>query len=325
MYAHTEVRMTVHVLRGKRPGARLFLSAAIHGDEINGVEIIRRIINNRGLRRMSGTLIAIPVVNVYGFLGNTRYLPDGRDLNRSFPGSLHGSLASRMANTFMQEIVAQCSHGIDLHTGARHRNNLPHIRADLDQSENKRLARAFGVPLVINSRLRDGSLREAADERGVPVLLYEAGEALRFDEIAIRAGERGVINVMRALNMLPQVRRKRELPAPAVANATGWERAPASGVLRSMIPPGANVKAGDRLGVLADPDGSNEIELVSSRTGIVIGRSYLPLVHEGDALFHIADVAAPARVEQRVGQFHEHIGEDLTAPAHSVPGAAPES
>lgn len=306
LYAHTDVQMTVHVIRGRREGPRLFICAAIHGDELNGVEIVRRVLGSRALKSLRGTLVAIPVVNAYGFFSHTRYLPDGRDLNRSFPGSSRGSLAGRIAHTFMREIVSNCTHGIDLHTGSRHRSNLPHIRADLDSSENARLANAFGVPVVVNSKLRDGSLREAADDNAVPMLLYEAGEALRFDEIAIRAGERGVLNVMRALEMLPRSRRKRQLPPPTIANATGWERSPASGVLRSLIQLGSHIREGDRLGVLADPDGSNEIDVIATRAGIVIGRSFLPLVHEGDALFHIADFGTPAAVETHVEQFQEH-------------------
>jgi hypothetical protein len=202
LYTHTEMTMPVHVLRGKKDGPCLFVCAAIHGDEIIGVEIIRRLLKLKILQRLRGTLIAVPVVNVYGFINHTRYLPDRRDLNRFFPGSTKGSLTSRLANIFMEEIVANSTHGIDLHAGSHHRINLPHIRACLDNPETEKLAAAFGSPVILNSNLRDGSLRQAGVEAGIPMLLYEAGEALRFDEFGIRVGVKGVLAVMRSLGML---------------------------------------------------------------------------------------------------------------------------
>jgi len=202
LYTHTEMSMPVHVLRGKKDGPRMFVSAAIHGDEIIGVEIIRRLLKLKILQRLRGTLIAVPVVNVYGFINHTRYLPDRRDLNRFFPGSQKGSLTSRLAEIFMAEIVANCTLGIDLHAGYHHRINLPHIRACLGNAETEKLAFAFGAPVILNADLRDGSLRQAAEEKGMPMLLYESGEALRFDEFAVRAGVKGVLAVMRAIGML---------------------------------------------------------------------------------------------------------------------------
>lgn len=189
--SHTRLSMPVHVVHGKRDGPRLFVSAAVHGDELNGIEIIRRLLDVKSLNRLAGTLVAVPVVNVYGLIHQSRYLPDRRDLNRSFPGSAQGSLAARVAHLLIDEIVRHCTHGIDLHTGAIHRTNLPQIRANLDDPETERLARAFGVPVLINATVRDGSLREAAAELGIPMLLYEAGEGLRFDEVCIRAGQLG--------------------------------------------------------------------------------------------------------------------------------------
>ncbi|MES9860293.1 MAG: succinylglutamate desuccinylase/aspartoacylase family protein, partial [Candidatus Thiodiazotropha sp. 4PDIVS1] len=289
LYTHAPMTIPVHVVSGKRAGPRLFISAAIHGDEINGVEIIRRVLNSPALKRMRGTLIAVPIVNIHGLINHSRYLPDRRDLNRSFPGSEKGSLAARLAHLFMQEIVCQSTHGIDLHTGAIHRSNLPQIRANLDDEETEKLARAFDVPVIISSNLRDGSLREAAAEHGIPMLLYEAGEALRFDEVSIRAGVKGIINVMRTLEMLPATRRKSQKQIdPVVARSSSWVRAPDSGVLRAMVPLGGRVKKGTLLGVVADPFGESEFQLNSPFSGIIIGRSNLPLVNEGDALYHIA-------------------------------------
>ncbi|UCE85620.1 MAG: succinylglutamate desuccinylase/aspartoacylase family protein [Deltaproteobacteria bacterium] len=302
-----EASLPVEVIRGTRPGATLFLSAAIHGDEINGVEIIRRILRNRALRSLSGSLIAVPIVNLFGFVGLSRYLPDRRDLNRSFPGSPHGSLASRLANIFMSEIVTQSTHGIDLHTGAVHRSNLPQIRAWLDDADTARLAHAFGAPVILNSNLRDGSLRQEVLERSVPVLLYEGGEALRFDEPAIRAGVRGVLAVMEALGMMPAATAPPTGPKPYVARSSHWVRAPESGILRARARLGSAVRSGQRLGVIADPLGSEEVVLRASRDGLVIGRTELPLANEGDALFHIASFERPIQVASAVADFQENL------------------
>lgn len=286
--SHTALTMPVHVIHGRRDGPTLFVCAAIHGDELNGVEIIRQVLKTRALNQLRGTLIAVPVVNAYGLIQESRYLPDRRDLNRSFPGSVQGSLAARLANLFLEEIVSRCTHGIDLHTGAIHRSNLPQIRGDLDDPETLHLARAFGVPVLLNSSLRDGSLRAAARERGIPTLLYEGGEALRFDEVSIRAGRRGVLNVMRALGMLPPSRRKTRRPEPFISRYSIWARAPESGMLDTVVRLGAHVKQGDPLGHIDDPYSGRRKTIVSSSDGVVIGRLERPLVHEGDAVYHIA-------------------------------------
>src|SRR5690625_2764958 len=186
LYTHTPVDMPVQVVRGRRGGPSLFVSAALHGDEINGVEIIRRLLKRPVLRQLRGTLIAVPIVNVHGFLNQSRYLPDRRDLNRSFPGSENGSVAARLARTFAQEIVGNADYGIDLHTGAIQRPNLPQIRTQLEDEKTIQLAEAFRAPVILNAATRPGSLREYASRQGVPVLLYESGEALRFDESCIR-------------------------------------------------------------------------------------------------------------------------------------------
>ena len=303
MYTHDTVSISVLVKRGRLPGPTLFVCAAIHGDEINGVEIIRRLLKNPVLNRLKGTLIAIPIVNIYGFIHHTRYLPDGRDLNRSFPGSPRGSLTGRLAHTFMNEVVAKCTHGIDLHTGARHRSNFPQIRADLDDEATMGLTTAFGAPLAINAKIRDGSLRQCASDMGVPVILYESCEALRFDEIYIRAGEQGVINVMRHLGMLRKSRAHTR--PPVICQGTHWIRAPESGVLRALVPLGAEVAPGQVIGIIADPLGSTEIDVVTNEGGIVIGRTNLPLVYEGDALFHLASLNPKAQWE--VEEFHEAL------------------
>lgn len=303
LYTHSPVTMPVEVICGKKPGPTLFVSAAVHGDEINGVEIVRRLLHLPQLKSLKGTLIAVPIVNVRGFLSQSRYCPDRRDLNRSFPGSERGSVAARLAHLFATEIVTKADCGIDLHTGAIHRGNLPQIRANLDDPETARLAKAFGTPININSNLRDGSLREFAASQGVPMLLYEAGEALRFDETSIRAGVRGVTHVMRELGMLPK--RKTKAVEPVVARASGWLRAEQSGILRPLMALGERVKKGDVLATISDPFGKNELPLTARYGGIIIGRLNLPLVNEGDAVFHIARFESAGEAESTVDEFQE--------------------
>ncbi len=288
LYNHSEIDLLVHVVHGRRPGPCLFVSAAIHGDEICGIEIIRRLLARKNLGRLKGTLLAIPVVNVFGFVNQSRYLPDRRDLNRSFPGSGGGSLASRLAQTFMREVVTSSTHGIDLHTGSNHRGNLPQIRAAMEDPETARLARAFGAPVIINSNMRDGSLRQEGVDRGIPILVYEGGEALRYSEEAIRFGLKGVNAVMRAIGMLPPRRNTTTSSRSLVAEASTWVRAPISGVHHGAIRLGANVEEGETLGVISDPFGEGATAVKSPVHGIVIGRLNLPLVHQGDALFHLA-------------------------------------
>ena len=306
LYTHTPVSIPVHVISGKKPGPRIFICAAIHGDEINGVEIIRRLLKQKTLNKLHGDLIAIPVVNVHGFISHSRYLPDRRDLNRMFPGSATGSLAARLAHSFMTEIVSQCTHGIDLHTGALHRDNLPQVRINLDDPETVALAEAFGVPVILNSDLRDKSLREAAVERGIKLILYEAGEALRFNEVGIRAGVNGIINVLRMLGMLPH--KKRTIAhKPYTARASHWVRAPMSGVFITKVKLGDVTQKGNLLGIVTEPLGENELEVISPYEGIVIGLNNLPLANEGDALIHIALFGDVDAVADHIEEFHETL------------------
>jgi hypothetical protein len=304
LYTHAEASLPVEVIHSKRPGPRLFVSAAIHGDELNGLEIVRRLLTARALKQLRGTLVCVPMVNVYGCLTHSRYLPDGRDLNRAFPGSESGSLAARLAHLFIQEIVSDSDYGIDLHTGARHRSNLPQIRAQLDDPTTREMAEAFGAPIMLNASLRDGSLRSAAQDLGVPILLYEAGEALRFDELCISAGVRGVLRVMRNIGMLTRSRSKRRYQ-PMLAPRSSWVRVPASGVVRHLRGLGASVAKGERLAIVSDPMGQEEQDVISPFDGIIIGASRMPLLHEGEALYHIADFSDD-HDDNVVDAFQEH-------------------
>lgn len=288
LYTHTHLTMPVHIVNGRRDGPTLFLTAAIHGDELNGTEIIKRLLKRSLLKELRGRILAVPIVNVFGFINESRYLPDRRDLNRSFPGRNTGSIAARLAHLVATEIVANSDYGIDLHTGAVDRINLPQIRADLTEPITRQLAEAFGAPIVIDANVREGSLREHATHNGVPTLLYEAGEALRFDELSIGAGVRGVIRVMRALEMLPGSSKKKKPMTPNYANTTTWVRAPMSGMIATQIRLGERVKAQQSLAKISDPFGEMEVDVAATSGGIVIGRSTSPLTHEGDALFHLA-------------------------------------
>ena len=286
LYTDAEVTIPVQIFRAKKPGPTVFISAAIHGDELNGIEIIRRFISNPKFKLLRGTLIAVPMVNVYGVVNQSRYMPDRRDLNRSFPGSPKGSLASRVANKFMTEIVNKCDYGIDLHTGAIHRSNLPQIRANLKDEETNELAQMFGVPVVLNSEILEGSLREAASNSETKILLYEAGEALRFDEFSIRAGVKGLSNILRHFGMLRRSHHKK--PVCAVANSSKWYRANSSGIVNNKVTLGDSVEKGEVLAEIGSPYGEIFSSVTADKNGIVIGMQNIPLVQEGEAMFHIA-------------------------------------
>jgi uncharacterized protein len=281
------VGIPLEVLHGARPGPRVWLTGAIHGDELNGVEIIRQVLAELQPKWFSGTLLALPIVNVHGFITESRTLPDGRDLNRSFPGSARGSQAARLAHRLLREVAAGADVGIDLHTGAGPRTNLPQLRANLDDPETRRLALAFGAPIMIHATLRDGSLRAAATALGTRVLVYEGGEARRFNNQAIEAGIRGTLRVLQALGM-----RKGGPPegeASAESRSTQWVRAGRSGLVRLHVEPGDRVQKGDRIGVIHDAFGSSRLPVRARTGGIVIGLSRQPAVHRGDALVHIAE------------------------------------
>ena len=288
LYTDTEVSLPVYIVRGKKPGPTIFVSAAVHGDELNGIEIIRRLIESNKFKVTSGTVIAVPMVNVYGVVNQSRYMPDRRDLNRCFPGSAKGSLAGRLANIFLKEIVKHCDYGIDLHTGAIHRSNLPQIRANMSDEETTELAIAFGTPVIINADILDGSLRSAAQNNGTKVIVYEAGEALRFDEFSILAGMKGVLNVLRHLGMIKKSRSRKKVIPPVIAYNSGWIRANASGFVKHKFELGDQVSKNQVLAEIGSPYGEI-IECVhSNHNGIIVGKQNIPLVQEGEAMYHVA-------------------------------------
>jgi predicted deacylase len=293
LYNQSMISLVGMVVHGVRPGPCLWVCGAVHGDELVGVAIIRELLQGIEPGGLAGTLLAFPAVNVFGVLQQSRYLPDRRDLNRCFPGSSKGSLAARLARTFMKEIVGRCTHGIDLHTAATDRDNLPQIRANLEDPETRRLAAAFGAPIVIHANERDGSLRQAATQRGMPTLLYEAGPPLRHDVVAVRTGVEGVLRVMAALGMRPHEASGK--PRPVESRETSWVRSPRSGYLILEADLGQRVKKGALLGILHERLHEEffqeaHFEVRAPMAGVVIGLTRNPLVNVGDAVVHIAAV-----------------------------------
>lgn len=283
----SRLSMPVVVVNGKHPGPTVWLSGAIHGDELNGVEVVRQVLPRIDQRTLRGAIIAVPVVNVFGFVEQSRYLPDGRDLNRSFPGSPRGSMASQLAALFMKEVVMQSDLGIDLHTAAAHRTNIPQVRANFDDAETLQLARAFGAPYLIDARLRDGSVRAAATKLGIKVLLYEAGEIHRFDGPAIETGVNGVLRVLEAMEMGTW-----DTPAvtpPTEIRFTRWVRARRAGLMRLDVELGDRVEKGDVVGMISDTLGNRAARITASTSGHVIALNQNPLVTQGEALIHLAD------------------------------------
>ncbi|MBP7710004.1 MAG: succinylglutamate desuccinylase/aspartoacylase family protein [Rickettsiales bacterium] len=295
IYDFTDVKMPVEVIRGKKDGPTFFISSAIHGDEINGIEIVRRLLASKALKNICGTLIVIPIVNIFGFNDRTRYLPDRRDLNRCFPGIKNGSLASQLAYKFMQEIALKSDFGIDLHTGAFHRTNYPQIRADISDPFTLELAKAFGAPVVIGSNFRDGSLREAVARAKIPMILFEAGEALRFDEEGIKVGVNGILNVMHEIGMIKLLQPKKTKKEVFVARSSSWLRAPKSGIHMPRQKLGKMVKKGDVIGEISNPFGDHKTLVKAHENGVIVGMTLLPLVNKGDALFHIASAKLDAK------------------------------
>jgi len=282
----SQVSLPVMVLHGASDGPTVWVNAAIHGDEIGGVEIIRRVLVKLDASTMRGTIIVVPIVNVHGFVNGDRYLPDRRDLNRSFPGGPTGSLARRIANLLLTEVVARCSVGIDLHTGSDGRTNLPQIRADLGDPTTAELARVFGAPVMIDASPRDASLRGAGTAAGATVLVFEGGEAWRFDRNATEVGTQGVLRVFAALGIIDPIVPPR--PTPLRADRSRWVRAGKSGLAELECGLGDTVQKGQVLGRIHDSFGRPLSRCKSPFDGLIIGVRLEPLVHRGDALIHVA-------------------------------------
>jgi predicted deacylase len=303
----TTSSLAVRVLHGAKPGPAVFVSAAIHGDEIIGTAVIQRLAQSLRPENLAGTVLLVPVANIFGFTTHSRYLPDRRDLNRSFPGSAGGSLAGRLAHVFYREVVERCELGIDIHSAAIHRYNLPQIRIAAGNRRLVELAMAFGAPVIIESPLRDGSLRGLAQNQGVDMLLMEAGEALRFDRLSIETGVEGVERVLAHMGMIEADDGLSVVGIPARANRSVWVRSPRGGVVQMVRESGHPVRKGDVLAQVSGLFGEDAEAMVSPVEGIIIGHATLPVVHQGDALFHIAAIAHPERVGAQLDSITDAI------------------
>lgn len=285
-YTGDPVDIPLRVVRARKRGPIVFVTAAIHGDEIAGTGIIHQLMYGEPLELQMGTLLLAPIINPFGFETQMRYMPDRRDLNRSFPGSAQGSLTSRVARRIFEQIVQQCDFGIDLHSAASQRTNFPNVRADLTDKGASMLANAFGCEMTVNGKGPEGSMRRAACKAGCPTIILEAGEPSRFEPSVIQVGERGIRNVLKRLGMLPG-----EVLAPpyrARVNRTTWVRAEVGGILRLHITPGEIVEAGQPLASNVSVFGEQQNTLRSPVDGIVLGMTTLPTVKPGEPVCHIA-------------------------------------
>jgi len=281
----TPVVLPVHVFRSHLPGPSVVLSAGIHGNELNGIEIIRRLLVDKALMPKIGTVIALPAVNLFGFLQRTRELPDGRDLNRSFPGNKDGSLAAQLAYVLTHEILPHAQYGIDFHTGAARRSNFPQIRCFFGSRTDLELANAFGAPFTVNSRFREDSYRERAFREGKNILVFEGGESLRFDNRSIEVGMAGTLRLLRHLGMAesaPPISRK-----PVQIQQSIWLRAKSSGLWRPFVANGEAIRKKQLIGSISDPFGESEHPIRAKEDGYVLGINNLPVINKGDALIHI--------------------------------------
>ena len=286
-YLSGAIQIPVTVIRGRSPGPTAFVMAAIHGDEINGADIVRRLIFDVDHEKLLGTLIAIPVVNIPGFLSQSRYLPYHRDLNRFFPGKPRGNNAERAAAKIFQEIVLKCDFGIDLHTAADGRLNLPHIRGDMTNPRVRNLARSFGAPILMNQSGVKGSLRREATDAGVPTILFEAGETGRFSRKISLVGLQGVLNVLCEMGMWAEHKSTRP-PFQVIVKASEWIRAEKGGILDLNVKPGDLIYKGDLIGAVLNPFGRTVTQIRAPSTGIVVGVTTAPLSIPGTGIVHIA-------------------------------------
>jgi hypothetical protein len=283
---HTLIDLPIFIRSAKEDGPVVLISGGIHGDEINGVVTAKRLLEefDEGLTLLKGTLIFIPLVNIYGFLSNSRTFPDGRDLNRSFPGSKKGSLAGRIAYILNEQIIPQIDYGIDFHTGGRMLSNYPQIRVDYTDKEALELAKAFGTHYVLNSKYIEKSFRKAAFKAGKKILVFEGGESMRLDDFAIEEGVQGTKRLLASLGMIDYTSTPQET---IFLKESNWVRARASGIFNASVKLGDSIKKGQILARISDPYGQVKEPVKAPTNGFVLGLNNLPVINVGDALVHI--------------------------------------
>jgi len=286
--SRSDIDVSITVSRAEKDGPVLLLSGGLHGDEINGTEIVRRIIDQEYHIPAVGTIICIPIINVYGFIHFSRYVPDGKDVNRSFPGNKNGSLASRVAHFLTKEIIPQIDYGIDFHTGGADRTNYPQVRAMMSDPDNKKMAEIFNAPFSLDSKYRPNSLRQTAGKMGKKIIVYEGGEAARFDEYAIQTGIEGTLRVLNHLGMT--TRSQKEDSDSIMIKGSSWVRARASGLFQTEVKSGQEVRKNAIVGHITDPFGDFSVPLKAPASGYVIGLNNNPILHQGDAVMHIGVV-----------------------------------
>lgn len=323
-YSGFTIPIPVVVRRGHRDGPVGFVTAALHGDEINGTGAIRSLIRDDLFELDAGTLILVPVINILGFDRHSRYLPDRRDLNRCFPGSRKGSLASRMAHVIFQEIVGRCDFGIDLHTAALRRTNFPNVRADMTNPEAARLARAFGCEYIVHGRGPEGAFRREATAAGCPGIILEGGEVWKVEPVIVEYAVNGVMSVLREMGMISDA--VRQPPYQVVIEKARWVRASRGGFLRFHVAPGDVVRAGDSLATSTSLTGADQEVLVAPKDGVVIGMTTLPAVAPGEPVCNIGllsdrcDELTRQRAELPRGDLHRRALRSLSTNLRVTPG-----
>ncbi|WP_417591711.1 succinylglutamate desuccinylase/aspartoacylase family protein [Owenweeksia hongkongensis] len=281
----TQITMPVHVIRSNEPGPVILLSGGMHGDEVNGIEIVRRFLNkNIAGKLLKGSIVAMPIINVYGFINFSRDVPDGKDVNRSFPGKEDGSLASMVARVMTHNILPEIDFGIDFHTGGASRTNFPQIRYEFGDKLAEEVATAFSAPFTLNSPLIKGSFRETAKDLGKSVIVFEGGETLRIDPKTVDDGIQGIKRVLHHFGMLAKSPTTKET---RVFTESHWVRAEVSGLFRHKKESGKKVKQGQTIGYISSPTNDYSVKVKSPYDGYIIGHNNFPLIHKGDALFHI--------------------------------------
>lgn len=318
LFSCAPIYMPIKVFHGKKAGPCLLIVSGICGDELNGMETINRLMEQPWLERIAGTLIAVPVFDVYGFMNKTSHLPIDLNIENSFPGSEHGSHSARFAHVFTQNILSLANYCVHLRSGPLNHTNFPQVYVDLKHAEAKKLAYSFAAPIISKVRTGKNSFREAANALNIPLLVYEAGEALRFDEDAIKGGLRGVANVMRELGMLqkPSTSGFKKTCKPIVSAEGMWVRAESSGISHSKIRLGQQISEGDLLCVIKDPFGAGpDRQLFSPIDGVVVGINNLPLVHEGEVIFKVAAFAEDEEAVSRLEDWQSHNTENAPTPA----------
>lgn len=290
VFSCANLYMPIQVINGKKPGPCVLIIAAMHGNELNGTEIINRLSSIKRLNKLEGSIIAIPIFNVYAFLNKSRHLPGNNSLEKSFPGSKKGTLAERVTNLFIQKIFSLADYCIDLQTGFNNYTNFPQLYTDTNNTDYSELAKAFGSPIVSNLTCEEGMLSAYAKKKNTPYFIYEAGEASRFNETAIKTGVKGVVNFLESLKMITKKTSLTNKNSNTLfVEKNIWVRASTSGISYSSKKLGQHIQQGEEIAVIKDPFGASEAQpIYCPEDSVIVGKNNMPLVREGEGLFQLA-------------------------------------